>query len=410
MERMILLAEIKLRTPLCVASGVGEDTDSDVQRDYDGNPYIPGSSLAGAMKAYLSQCGKSAEFLGEDDENSSRMSLLRISDVILRDVKIGTRDGVKLENKLAVDQSKHNYEIIETANGIIQLELTLREKGISKKEEWIDDIKSVLSGFENGEIRLGGNRNRGLGCLKVENVYYKIFSKDNVEDWLDYKKTEKEKLEPMDWYQESKVSIYEKFRVPLKLTGGISIRRYTTKPNEPDYEHITSNGQAIVPGTSWNGAIRQQCQKILEDLGYEKAASAIQEWFGYVDLKDAKQSDVVISESFFEKGEPLIITRNKINRFDASTIEGALYTEKSYFEGETILEIRVRKNVRDFEVICGLLLLVIKDIQKGYLAIGGQTAIGRGIFKAIEGQENIVTEADKEKYAKALYNFVKGEE
>ena len=43
--------------------------------------------------------------------------------------------------------------------------------------------------------------------------------------------------------------------------------------------------------------------------------------------------------------------------------------------------------------IIGILLLAVKDLQNGFLAVGGQTSIGRGIFEAngtlkIDGEEN----------------------
>ena len=54
----------------------------------------------------------------------------------------------------------------------------------------------------------------------------------------------------------------------------------------------------------------------------------------------------------------------------------------------------LKKYIKDHkDWIIGILLLAIKDLQNGYLAVGGQTSIGRGIFKAngpilIDGKEN----------------------
>ncbi|MBQ8167389.1 MAG: hypothetical protein IJZ96_10195, partial [Lachnospiraceae bacterium] len=35
-----------------------------------------------------------------------------------------------------------------------------------------------------------------------------------------------------------------------------------------------------------------------------------------------------------------------------------------------------------YEPIVGMLVVAAMDIQNGYLAVGGQTAVGRGIFEA----------------------------
>lgn len=412
-EKIVFAAQVTVSSPLCVSNGEGEYTDCDVMRDYTGKPFVPGSSLAGAMRGYVSQIKADTELFGIDGKES-RMSPLRVSDLLFTDVKVGTRDGVKLENKLAVDKSKYDMEVLETAGGYLFLELTVREHDFAKKGGWLNSLYKVFSAIEVGDICFGGNKTRGFGRIHIEKLFSKVFDASNLEEWLEYKK-EIETLTELKkelWFQPQKDELFQVFRVPLKLTGGISIRKYSTKPGEPDYEHITYNGTPIVPGTSWNGAIRQQCQNLLKQMGHKKPARAIQDWFGFVEESDACQSQVVISESEISGGEALVLTRNKINRFDASTVEEALYTEKSHFEGTTELVIKIRKTAPDFLAICGLVLLVIKDIENGYLAIGGQTAVGRGIFHGNTSKdgEGYISEAEFKTYMSALYEFVKREE
>lgn len=48
----------------------------------------------------------------------------------------------------------------------------------------------------------------------------------------------------------------------------------------------------------------------------------------------------------------------------------------------------------DEKWILGILLLALKDLQNGFLAVGGQAAIGRGLFEnngaiLIDGQEGL---------------------
>ena len=40
----------------------------------------------------------------------------------------------------------------------------------------------------------------------------------------------------------------------------------------------------------------------------------------------------------------------------------------------------MRKDVSDFERAKALLIAVICDLHRGYLAVGGLTAVGRGLF------------------------------
>ncbi|MCD8104788.1 MAG: hypothetical protein LUF35_07275 [Lachnospiraceae bacterium] len=84
----------------------------------------------------------------------------------------------------------------------------------------------------------------------------------------------------------------------------------------------------------------------------------------------------------------------------------SLYKERAGIGGKLTLRIDIRKNA-DADWITGLLLLAVKDIGKGYLPVGGQTSIGRGIFrtdreKLPEGYAlldgNIIDECTEDKY------------
>ena len=62
--------------------------------------------------------------------------------------------------------------------------------------------------------------------------------------------------------------------------------------------------------------------------------------------------------------------------------------------------VKVRKGYKDCDAMCGLMILVLKDLANGYLAVGGQTAIGRGILK---GHLQI---NDERKYLMALKELI----
>ena len=53
LNRKVLYVQVQLTSPLSVSSGENEWTDSDVLRDGNGELFVTGSSLAGAMRAYL---------------------------------------------------------------------------------------------------------------------------------------------------------------------------------------------------------------------------------------------------------------------------------------------------------------------------------------------------------------------
>ena len=102
------------------------------------------------------------------------------------------------------------------------------------------------------------------------------------------------------------------------------------------------------------------------------------------------------------------MVRTGVSRFESAVKNGALYKEKTYVDGEATINIQVRKakNPTDEKWILGLLMLTLKDLQNGLLAVGGQTSIGRGVFKA-NGPILINGEVEKEDdyIANALINL-----
>ena len=63
-KRLVLYIQIQLESPLNVASGEDEGTDADILLDFDGNPFVPGSSLAGAMRSYIGEKDNEWELFG----------------------------------------------------------------------------------------------------------------------------------------------------------------------------------------------------------------------------------------------------------------------------------------------------------------------------------------------------------
>ncbi len=387
--------DVVLVSPLCVSGGEHELTDADVMRDYEGTPFVPGTSLAGAFRNYLGKKKGEKSVFGYAKEKEGMMSSLYVSDMYFENVdgvKTSIRDGVRLgEDKIVLDGGKFDREIVESgARGTIFIEAILRQN------DTMDSVYAMIeqwaAAIQKGEILFGGKKNRGFGRLKIHHFYTASFGTEQKEKWLafmeDWRKAIKNEEYLTDNWKDTDLSAkYVHISVPLKLTGGISIRRYSTRPNEADYEHITCNGVPVVPGSSWNGVIRQDIKTLLRDMGCNNAAFLLHTWFGFVDekggKKNAKQSEVVIAEGVLENSVSIPMTRNKINRFSQATIDGALYSEISCFGGTTRLEISVKKDAnKSYYALLGALILAIKDIQRGYVSVGGQTAIGRGIFAA----------------------------
>lgn len=381
-EKIYYLIEVKSQAPLSVGNGKDELTDHDLIRDSDGVPFIPATSIVGSCLHYLSK--EEQDIVNPKKAGEKILSPFFISDAMLiNKVKTSVRDGIKVdENKITVDGAKYNMEIIEYGTDFrFRIEITVRDNDDSKKMQEI--VNKILANIDKGNILFGMKSKRGFGKVKIEKAFRRSFKKENLDELIEFKKYSSDSYEE---YEINYDCIYDKLdtiEVNLTQLGGISIRSYSAKAGDIDFEHIKSNNIPVIPGTSWNGAIRKQVEYYnykFEEQGFKYDTS---KWFGFSENKKAQASNIIIEESIIEEGKEITLARNKIDRFSGGSADSALFNEKAWFNGNTRLTIKVAKEVNGEknDYILGLILLTIKDIENGLIALGGQTAIGRGIFE-----------------------------
>lgn len=398
-KRIVYRVELLFVSPISVSSGYEGMTDSDVLRDYDGHPFISGSSIAGAFRAYVQSKNNGNDIFGFANDEDGKMSPVFISDLKFNKSETDIRDSVALdENKITKEGAKFDFEVLQgNSKGYFYIELTIREK--DNEELLVGALNEIFNGIHLKEIRLGSNKTRGYGIIDIDQIKKREFTKNN---FLDYKDCYREpfwkknvKAYDLDYSTKGHMVSIE---VPLRLKGGISIRKYAVKKNAPDFEHITDHGCPVIPGTSIMGALRHRIKEIIKELDKDSLYGLypnkmIDEMFGFVSGKDAHISGVIVDEMVIEGAKALEMTRTGISRFENSARNGALYKEKTYVDGTFTLRLSVCKENPNMDWIIGILLLAVKDLQNGFLAVGGQTSIGRGIFEAngpltIDGEEN----------------------
>ena len=173
-KKIVFSIQVELDAPLCVASGRDGLTDADVMQDYDGKPFIPASSIAGAMRSYLKKDKNSPSLFGYSEGEGGKMSALFLSDMIFEDeAKLLIRDGVELDDKkTAVDGSKYDMQMIEAGTKAhFYAELTIRENNGKEKEfhdseeDYVNDLAAALYGINSGKLRMGRKKTRGFGKM-----------------------------------------------------------------------------------------------------------------------------------------------------------------------------------------------------------------------------------------------------
>ena len=367
----------RLASPLAVGSGENANTDSDVILDSRGMPVIPATALAGVFRHFLDEQGKAGIF-GYVNGNDSAESRVRFYDAVLISDEAFTtvRDSVKLEKKVGVKGAKFDFEAVETGvdfNSLIEL---------NDADEAAEDILNALSAIDAGYLRAGSKTSRGYGQLKVISVKEAAFTlPDEKDSWLDFDGFDRNNK----CYKETALPDIDhsfiRIKMKLRQNGAISIRSYTVKNADDiasaDYVQLSlKNGTPVISGTSWAGAFRERFRRFADD-------TMTKELFGDVDIKEEtqKKSLIYFSESMVSGGEMKVITRNSVDRFTAGTRDGALYTERTCYNGSCELDIFIRKkDLTEAEKKTAYLCAVICDLNRGYLAVGGLTSVGRGMF------------------------------
>lgn len=449
-----LKIKFKLASPLMIGCGKSDVTDNDIVRDNRGIPYIPATAIAGVVREGLYRYGifkykenkddrededakkifghvrisKKADDEGEQSESRIIFYDGRIIPEDIENINISVRDSVALdEHKTAIDGAKFDMEILEPGVSFctyVELNCTDGDDGITKAV-W----KAITAMFQNNALTFGAKTMRGMGEIETCEISVTEFDLTNVQgitDWVDFKMySEKDGAWDVKWTPKNDPEPLRdgnniKIDLELELQGGISIRRYTTDVDDPqdegtnekadsmpDYEQLTVKGVdgkdiPVIPGTSWGGAFRHRMTELLgEDF--------VTGLFGEV-KEEKKKSLISFSESQITGARDKTISRTAIDRFTGGAAEGALYTEKTYYGGNTQLTIRINdlNRLSEKETVLNALVAAILDLHMGYLAVGGLTSVGRGLFKIkkIHVDGEVVLDTIKDNEAEKVYDLI----
>ncbi len=417
-ERIIAKGSLVLETPACLGSG---DTDSDVDlailRDsMEDKALLMGSSIAGALRNYLRELNNgyngtetSLLFGAQRSDDDGEQSPLIINDALSsEDIKVELRDLVKINSvrRTAEEGNKYDFEVLE-AGTQFELCFELLIDSTTNREQLIREFLIVLQGLEKAEIPIGMKKRRGFGrcCVKQWQVW-KFDLKDSKQrrEWLNFRHWTTGLLTeyPDNIYN----SIQEAFDVLpatsdkrtrltieaiFTLASPLLLRSGQASINKaPDVVHLKSRRRdqlvPVLSGTSLAGVLRHRAERIINTL--HKNKSIVDGIFGSDftnnTTKETKASRLTVDEVEIIDTADLIQNRIAIDRFTGGALHGALFDEQPIFGNDNTklvikLELRQPEN---YEI--GLLLLLLKDLWTGDLAVGGTSSIGRGRLQGIQ--------------------------
>nr|WP_315051482.1 RAMP superfamily CRISPR-associated protein [uncultured Lachnoanaerobaculum sp.] len=431
LKKQYLKIEFTLLSPLSIGNGKNEKTDQDIVLNSRGIPYIPGSAVAGVFRdackkvmgdewtqRYFGSIRDNVNDNGNDNGNKEiTESQFRVYDAYIQSEEyfVSRRDGVALDDyKYGIPGAKFDREILES--GIIFR--TFIERDIDTNESEEDAFNKLAEVLHNIPIFFGSKISRGYGRVGNFKIFKKEFSFNTNQgsSWLDF-----DMYKDNCWKKSLEISKSDKvflentkITLELALQGGISIRQYTTEIKEgveqvPDMKQLiirqkneTGNIEEVpvIPGTTWAGAIGHRMKLFYPNVS---------KYFGKGGEDGKMRSKIFFSESQIKDAVCKVISRNAIDRFTGSTVDGALFTEQIYYGGTTVLEIYfdLYKEI-DLDFIKSL-AVALSDLHEGLLAIGGGTSIGRGIFKVTKVNDSVFSGDGSELY-KNILDYCKMEE
>ena len=400
-----------------VGNGRADHSDMDIVRDGDGNAFIPSAGFVGMLRhafrkyttAEIDQPQHFKDFWGYAENDGGRQSKLCCSDLTLVEntvPEVIIRDGIRLDNKRGIVDSggKFDFELLERgARFLLNLEFTYGQDDESFVKRTVRTIDHLLA---NKQVRIGAKTNSGFGRIgwaeKTAELYWFDFScyangsqkthgspQKDVLNWLRQNFSEQNSIpttalgEPFNMRKAC-------FRITaqLRLRNSLIVRSYARDARMPDTTQLQSRGDWVIPGTSLKGAIRGRAERIVNTLRLENADRLINDLFGQVDDKNRSKGskkgrmrieEITLSPDDFPAESQ---TRIRIDRFTGGVIEGGLFDSMPIFAPRNDKAMTLCMEIDDFkDSEAGLLLLVLKDLWSGDLAVGGEKNIGRGIFQ-----------------------------
>lgn len=416
--------EFCLSSAMAVGSGQNIMTDKDIIRNSIGEPYIPGTALAGIYRTFFENPD---EYFGSLQAGNDSKIITYDACLLTENPKILTRDCVGLDQyKTGIPGAKFDFEILEPGTKFVTyLEQNeyIPSPDQDRQEEKTGCIKNaadvIAAAWMQERIVIGAKGARGLGQITDVRIYVREFDfsqPSDINDWIDFDLYRED-----SWNKEWKLSEADILRkecgtylsILLEQKSPLTIRAYTTDVGDdvPDYKQVAyiRDGKEIpiIPGTSWAGAFRHHMGKMLRN------PEALKQLFGSKPENNkniaGKKSAVMFCESEIRDAESKIVTRNAIDRFSGGTVDGALFTEKSCIGGNTLLKIRINEENVDEDCIKALAASIV-DLDLGFLAVGGETSVGHGIFGITEitvnGSQNLKMQKPEDTYQKLVFSLL----
>ncbi|MCD7886941.1 MAG: RAMP superfamily CRISPR-associated protein, partial [Clostridiales bacterium] len=377
--------QAQCRTPLRTG---GADSNMElVLIGSNGQPLVQGSSLAGALRAWVQQAHGTAAAEALFGSQKRTGHLIVSEGKFSKDPAQSVRPRLRIDPKTGSAAERQKFDLAQLNTGA-RFDFTLTWLGQGENKAELRTLEEALSALHGGVIRLGAQKSNGFGrvSLAVKKRTYDMTQEQDRTAWLAEPRPEQERdrKEQRKWKNLSPLPpVVDARRVTFTVTGqadSILVKSAAAKYKDSEKEsyipNLTENGTPILPGSSVKGAVRAQAERIAQCTGRAELAEAL---FGREsrDEDNGQAGKVRFDDAKLDKAQSKQISRIRINRFTGGVIHQGLFVEEPLCSPVT-LTVAAQS---DCKAGCALLLYALRDLGLGLYNLGSGGSIGRGYLR-----------------------------
>ena len=363
---------------------VGQDQAAlETLRDNAGRPALPPSSLAGSFRAGIDEAAREL-LMGQEKTKDGKPDFQASTLWFLGTRLTGGENGqpeIRRRTATAVDRNRraarnHGSHDVEEVYDTETIQLYLRHEG---------DPAKALQLLGQWQVTIGGGISTGLGHAKVTAISYRTLDLSHPADLLARVSLRDAGPDALDALLQGgtdhKVTAEESptlLEATIRIDG-LNLPTQNLKDQLRPEDHWFH-------GTRWKGILRGRVEYIGRSLGLDICGAEDQQWRGcgrcaVCEVFGSGETGVGRWSFHFtplEPDHPAGRTRNAIDRFTGGVAEKKLFPEKTV-TCQAQLVIGQLDGVEEHHAwVLKALLLALRDLQEGYLGIGGRTSTGLG--------------------------------
>ena len=403
----LMVATVKVEPGWAVGALAVDDPaiDRDILLDAEGRPWVPGSALAGSLRAHLSQVGPPADerLMGSrpprnraEAEKSTVSPLWIVGSVFIPDGADGRPGGsaaLEITGQTAIDRERGaaaagplRFSRLAADGGT----LTVYMRHDPGSEPLTDDDLRLIAGWQPA---IGRDRTKGCGRATLTRLRHGPVdpaTPDGASIWLSHSgpclfETVATRDVPCGGadgkaWLEASFAIVDGLLTSDGLSGKVAQSR-------------RRGGKPLIPGSTWKGIIRSRAEYIIRSRYGEQAAC--QDLIGRgtcvtcgIFGHQGQRGKLAFHDSYIEDvpDTPPVRTHVGIDRVSGGARDSLLFQTEPLTAGRLHLRIDALDEVPPW--VRNLIRHVVRDIDDGLIGVGSRTTRGLGTLRLTSQSED----------------------